>query len=60
MPKRIFLIIALFIISASKSAAQVVVSGIVTDGDNPLKGVIIKAILNSKTLAYAVTDGEGK
>ena len=60
MPKRIFLIIALFIICASKSAAQVVVSGIVTDGENPLKGVIVKAIVNSKTLAYAVTNSEGK
>ena len=60
MPKRIFLIIALFIISASKSAAQVVVSGKVTDGENPLKGVIVKAMVGSKTLAYAVTDGDGK
>lgn len=60
MTHRIFLIIVLFAIYACKSAAQVVVGGMVTDGENPLKGVIVKAMVDSKTLAYAVTDGDGK
>ncbi len=60
MTHRIFLIIVLFAIYACKSAAQVVVGGMVTDGDGPMKGVIIKAIADNKMLAYTVTNSAGK
>ena len=60
MTHRIFLIFVLFVAYACKSSAQVVVSGMVTDGDGPMKGVIIKVIADNKMLAYAVTNSAGK
>lgn len=57
---RVFLIVTLFVAYACKSMAQAVVSGMVTDGNGPVKGVIIKAIADNKMIAYAVTNGDGK
>ena len=42
------------------SKAQTVITGVVSDGNNPLKTVIIKVVSNRKTLAFTTTDKTGR
>ena len=58
--KHIYGIITILMFCALSSKAQTVITGVVSDGNNPLKTVIIKVVSNRKTLAFTTTDKTGR
>ena len=58
--KHISGIITILMFCVLSSKAQTVITGVVSDGNNPLKTVIIKVVSNRKTLAFTTTDKTGR